>query len=162
MKSAGKARGPAVKRVRSPVIAGRVPESVHQRIKEAAGQSGRSMSEELAFRAGLAFEWEKRFSDAAKLLDEGRRLKTVSFNEHARQEGFEIIHGLAGDYYKKPGTPPLQVSLAPEFRAAIADIVRDAVKQALVEVNRAHREALIQLAETLSAGSPGSNRGGNQ
>jgi Arc-like DNA binding domain len=40
---------------RSPVIAGRVPESLHQQIKEAAKQSGRSMSEELAWRAASTF-----------------------------------------------------------------------------------------------------------
>jgi hypothetical protein len=43
----------------SPVIAGRVPKSLHRQIKAAAKRSGRSMSEELAWRAGLSFELEK-------------------------------------------------------------------------------------------------------
>jgi hypothetical protein len=44
-------RRPAKPRGRSPVIAGRVPESLHQQIKEAARQYGRSMSGEFAWRA---------------------------------------------------------------------------------------------------------------
>jgi Arc-like DNA binding domain len=45
-------------RGRSPVIAGRVPSSLHRKIKQAAKASGRSMSEELAFRAEQSFQWE--------------------------------------------------------------------------------------------------------
>jgi hypothetical protein len=40
----------------SPVIAGRVPKSLHRQIAEAAKRSGRTMSEELAWRAALSFE----------------------------------------------------------------------------------------------------------
>jgi Arc-like DNA binding domain len=45
-------------RGRSPVIAGRVPSSLHRKIKQAAKASGRSMSEELAFRAEQSFQRE--------------------------------------------------------------------------------------------------------
>lgn len=45
-------------RGRSPVIAGRVPSSLHRKIKQAAKASGRSMSEELAFRAEQSFQVE--------------------------------------------------------------------------------------------------------
>jgi hypothetical protein len=47
----------------TPVIAGRVPESLHQQIKQAAKKSGRTMSDELAWRAGRSFEWERVFGD---------------------------------------------------------------------------------------------------
>jgi len=40
---------------RSPVIAGRVPESLHRKIKAAAEASGRSMSEEMAWRLEQSF-----------------------------------------------------------------------------------------------------------
>jgi Arc-like DNA binding domain len=48
---------------RSPVIAGRVPESLHQKIKDASEASGRSMSEEIAWRVEMSFEWERLFAD---------------------------------------------------------------------------------------------------
>jgi response regulator RpfG family c-di-GMP phosphodiesterase len=41
-----------------PVIAGRVPASLHQKIKRAAKASGRTMSDELAYRAEQSFQWE--------------------------------------------------------------------------------------------------------
>jgi hypothetical protein len=41
---------------RQPVISGRVPQSLHEQIKRAAKASGRSMSEELAWRASQSFE----------------------------------------------------------------------------------------------------------
>jgi hypothetical protein len=46
------------KREQNPVIAGRVSESLHQKIKQAAKRSGASMSDELARLAGLALQWE--------------------------------------------------------------------------------------------------------
>jgi hypothetical protein len=42
----------------NPVIAGRVPSSLHKKIKRAAKISGRTMSEELAYRVALTFEGE--------------------------------------------------------------------------------------------------------
>jgi Arc-like DNA binding domain len=55
---------------RQPVIAGRVPRSLHERIKRAAKASGRSMSEELAWRASMSFEWEAAFASMRKSLAE--------------------------------------------------------------------------------------------
>jgi hypothetical protein len=42
----------------TPVIAGRVPEELHRLIKQAAKKSGRTMSDELAYRARMSFQWE--------------------------------------------------------------------------------------------------------
>ena len=42
----------------TPVIAGRVPQSLHRQIKEAAKKSGRTMSDELAYRTRMSFAWE--------------------------------------------------------------------------------------------------------
>ena len=52
-----KAKGlPIRPRPTNPVIAGRVPASLYKKIKQAAKASGRSMSEELAYRVALTFE----------------------------------------------------------------------------------------------------------
>jgi hypothetical protein len=55
----------------TPVIAGRVPETLHRQIKEAARKSGRTMSDELAWRAAMSFQWEAalgEFEQAKKAL----------------------------------------------------------------------------------------------
>jgi hypothetical protein len=46
---------------RTPVISGRVHETLHRRIQEAAKASGRTMSEELAALATEAFEYRDRY-----------------------------------------------------------------------------------------------------
>jgi hypothetical protein len=54
---------------RSPVISGRVPQSLHERIQEAARVTGRSMSEELAARAEFAFRLSDASGDAGSALE---------------------------------------------------------------------------------------------
>jgi hypothetical protein len=63
------------------VIAGRVPASLHQKIKQAAKVSGRSMSEELAWRAEQSFQ-----SDALEHIR--RRMAAL---EHIRR-GMDAVH----------------------------------------------------------------------
>jgi hypothetical protein len=40
-----------------------VPELLHRQIKEAAERSGRTMSDEMAWRVGMSFEWEAAFGE---------------------------------------------------------------------------------------------------
>jgi hypothetical protein len=75
---------------RSPVIAGRVPESLHQQIREAAKRSGRSMSEELAWRAAMSFEIERVAEDEL----EGAM----------RRKGWRRVHGTS--FWAPPGVLP--------------------------------------------------------
>jgi hypothetical protein len=46
---------------RSPVISGRVPESLHERIQAAAKATGRTMSEEMAALIGEALDYRDRY-----------------------------------------------------------------------------------------------------
>src|SRR6266404_5503340 len=71
-------------RGRSPVIAGRVPSSLHRKIKQAAKASGRSMSEELAFRAEQSFQ-----SEAFEPLLRRQRLAVQSQMTALSQKLFE-------------------------------------------------------------------------
>jgi hypothetical protein len=114
----------------TPVIAGRVPESIHRQIKEAAKRSGRSMSDELAWRAGVSFEWEKSFGEARKLLADAQRAAEGDLRQAMRSAGLTLVHGSAGDYWMEPGTPPLKIVLDPELRAAIIDAVKQGLAQA--------------------------------
>jgi hypothetical protein len=61
-KSKSRAVGRPIRpRPTNPVIAGRVPPSVHKRIQRAAKKSGRTMSEELAYLATLALDADLKF-----------------------------------------------------------------------------------------------------
>ena len=56
-------------KTRSPVIAGRVPESLHRQIKAAAKKSNRSMSDEMAWRVGLSYKLEDQIKTLNAMLD---------------------------------------------------------------------------------------------
>jgi hypothetical protein len=116
------------------VIAGRVPESLHQQIKQAAKQSGRSMSDELAWRVGISFEREKTFGEARKLLADTRRAIEGDLRQAMRSAGLTLVHGSAGDYWMEPGTPPLKTVLDQELKAAIIDAVKQAIAQSKEEL----------------------------
>jgi hypothetical protein len=72
---------------RTPVIAGRVPELLHQKIKAAAKKSGRTMSDELAYRAEMSFGWEKVFADfeqaKKQLAEQAKKLSEEIEQGHA-------------------------------------------------------------------------------
>jgi hypothetical protein len=132
-KSTGKAtQRPPKPRGLSPVIAGRVPTSLHRQIKEAAKKSGRSMSEEMAWRVAVSFEWEKVFGDARKVLTDAERVSAGTLRQAMRTAGFTPVYGSAGTYWLEPGMPtvPLEASLAPEVRAAITEAVKQAFAEA--------------------------------
>jgi hypothetical protein len=53
-----------------PVIAVRVPASLHQRITRAAKRSGRTMSDEMAHLLALGFEMQDAFGDRLQIIRE--------------------------------------------------------------------------------------------
>jgi hypothetical protein len=99
----------------SPVIAGRVPTSLHRQIKKAAEQSGRSMSEELAWRAALSFEWEKQFGDTQKLLTDARRAIESDLRQAMIAAGYTPIRADFDTFWAEPGHP-----ISEAFKKAIA------------------------------------------
>src|SRR6516225_11012811 len=68
----------------TPVIAVRVPELLRQRIRLSAAQSGRSMSEEVAWLLENAFKWQQDLGTRDKMLEDARRLLHDAA-EHARR-----------------------------------------------------------------------------
>jgi hypothetical protein len=116
----------------SPVIAGRVPESLHRLIKGAAKRSGRTMSDELAWRAAVSFEWEKAFGEARKVVAEAHRIIEGDLRGALRANGFTPIYDLAGTYWKEPGMPAdarLKVVPTPEMKVVIAEAVKETLAQ---------------------------------
>ena len=89
----------------TPVIAGRVPASLHRLIKESAKKSGRSMSDELAWRAGLSYEWEKTFGEIRQLIASNRRGMAAELLQHMISEGWTAVHTSKGVVWAPPGSP---------------------------------------------------------
>lgn len=102
-KSTAKVRQTPVKSV-TPVIAVRVPESLHRLIKKRAEKSGRSMSDEVAFLFGQIFEWEKTFVSARKLLDDAHRARAGSLRQARISEGYTPISTSDGIVWAEPGS----------------------------------------------------------
>ena len=61
-------RPPGRKAPRRPVVSARVPESLYAEIKKAADEAGRTMGEELVWRADKAGEWARAFGNQQKML----------------------------------------------------------------------------------------------
>jgi hypothetical protein len=64
------------------VIAVRVPEPLHRKVKEAADRDGRSMSGQVAWLLDSYFKWEKEYGDRDKMLEQARLLLRL-VEEHA-------------------------------------------------------------------------------
>src|SRR5262245_8140580 len=72
---------------RTPVISGRVHESLHRRIAAAAKVNGRTMSEELAALATEALEYRDKYGSAeTRRAVEWLALSFVMAGEHAAKE----------------------------------------------------------------------------
>jgi hypothetical protein len=81
----------------TPVIAGRVPEALHRQIKEAAKKSGRTMSDELAHRAAMSFQWEAalgEFEQAKKALADLHEQAKEMFAEATLDSTRHALEGL--------------------------------------------------------------------
>jgi hypothetical protein len=133
-KSTAKAtRRPAKRRELSPVIAGRVPASLHRQIKEAAKKSGRSMSEEQAWRVAISFEWERAFGEAKKWLADQDAVLQRGYRAALQQMGCQRISIDQGVIWAEPGTSIARLSLSVDA-AAIANAMQPELTELVVRV----------------------------
>lgn len=96
-----------------PVIAGRVSQELYGRIKAAAEASGRSMSEELAWRAEQAIAWEKAHGTIQGLLAEARRITDRNIEAELRKRGFTPVRLLPqGKAWVSPDADKAKLNLA--------------------------------------------------
>jgi hypothetical protein len=150
-------RPPGRKAPRRPVLSARVPEDFYEEIKAAAQRSGRTMSEEIVWRARQTIHIQvvpaNHYYDAdgrlvpypsdpnepinsphlQRLLDDSR---VGNIREVMRAEGFTQIHDLLGNYWAEPGVAaaPLKEMLAREIKAALKETVREVlIETKLVE-----------------------------
>jgi hypothetical protein len=135
-KPTGKRQPP--KREQSPVIAGRVPASLHQQIKKAARKSGRTMSDEMAFQVALSFEWEQQRLDYLEIIKGGERLENLLAGIGWKQTRF-----LEGSVWTPPGI----------------DITRLSYSLDAAAIARAMEPELTQLvARTINKMKPGGDK----
>jgi hypothetical protein len=119
---------------RTPVIAGRVPESLHQQIKQAAKRSGRTMSDELAFCVVMRFEWEKAFGDIKKMLAEHERVLERDLLAYLRAKGWRSVAGPNGNFWVPPEVPIPQLSVQMPDR--LIEEINEVIRQAIAEAKR--------------------------
>ena len=86
------------------------------------------MSEEMAWRVGMSFEWERAFGDARQLLANADRVTAGGLRQALRDAGYTPVGSSVGTYWLEPGMPtiPLQGDLAPQVKTAIVEAVRQA------------------------------------
>jgi hypothetical protein len=96
-------RGPVTIRAKNPVIAGRVSESLLRKVRAAAKKSGRSLSEELAFRADQSFAWEKAAGEARALIDNANRVMAGTLRQAMIDAGYTPIGTSDGIVWAEPG-----------------------------------------------------------
>jgi uncharacterized protein (DUF1778 family) len=94
-----------------PVLAARVPEDAYEKIAAAAKISGRTMSEELVWRANQSFVWEAQYGNMQAMVQEIRD-KAVHITETTTQialdaelmrRGYHKVRGVNGYAWFPPG-----------------------------------------------------------
>ena len=84
-------------RVKRPVIAGRVPKSLREQLRQAAAISGRTLSDELVWRATQSFVWEKTFGEhaafRASLIADEAAIENDRIEALLRRKNWKKVHG---------------------------------------------------------------------
>ena len=122
-------------KTRSPVIAGRVPESLHRQIKAAAKKSNRSLSDEMAWRIGLSYKLEDQNKTLNAILDAmvmrdalhgqlftsvlGKELRSRGLDEQNTRELEELIEAFFGKEKGYAEHLPEVMKIARDFLARV-------------------------------------------
>jgi hypothetical protein len=103
--------GKAIRPLPMPVVAVRVPASLHRRIIQAAKRSGRTMSDEMAHLLALGFEMQDTFGERRQIIAEAnaqaKQIRRGALETRLRRENWRPVHGTP--YWWGPeahGLPP--------------------------------------------------------
>lgn len=113
----------------NPVIAGRVSPDLHKRIKDSAKASGRSMSEELAFRAEQAFNFEAGFESIRKVRAQEELIIRLGRDAALTQWKIRPMPGRPGWFYEGDVPPHEMVALNPAIESLIEKVVDRTVRK---------------------------------
>jgi hypothetical protein len=133
-------RPPGRKAPRRPVLSARVPEDFYLAVKEAAQRSGRTMSEELVWRARQTINVINvppgHFLDSDGQVapypsDPNKPIKSGNIRERMRTEGFVQLPDYLGGFWVEPNVSPSLIKeiLVNELRAVLKDAVREGLAQ---------------------------------
>jgi hypothetical protein len=129
---------------RNPVIAVRVPEPLHARIKAAADAGGQSMSETMAALIQNGLDWNAAFADRVTMLRQARQqLREMLANDlkaAMRAKGWVRRHGspywvdpealAQRSGFIDPDHPDLDAPVdGPEWIAADLDVLEDRIRK---------------------------------
>jgi hypothetical protein len=129
--------------VLSTVLSARVSESFQAMVREAARASGRTISEEVIWRAEQSFVWERAHVDARSVLAEANSVATKNLEarlqEEMRRLGYTRIRGMNGAAWFEPGVNAIQWifdSFDSSSRAVLEEMLERAAARALEKLGR--------------------------
>jgi hypothetical protein len=102
VKKKRRGRPPGRKAPWRPVLSVRVPEEDYAAFKAAAHVSGRTISEEVVWRARQSFEWEKQFGDVRRLLADAQRVISGQLRTAMVDAGYTPVHDFGGTVWHEP------------------------------------------------------------
>jgi hypothetical protein len=115
-----------------PVLAARLHEPLHEKIRLAAEANGLSISEEAERRLERSFEWEQTFGDAKKLMADAEKTLAKGLEARMRQAGYQPIHDINGTVWAEPG---MQIGrFTGAINPAVEEIIERVVARALKQV----------------------------
>jgi hypothetical protein len=121
---------------RRPVVSGRVPEEFYETIRESARMSGRTISEELIWRAQKGFEFEKAHGEAGKMLDDARRVLQQNLAAHLRDAGYRYVGGFGGGAWFEPGVNAVSWIFNNSNRDVLEEMLERAAVRALEKMGK--------------------------
>jgi hypothetical protein len=113
-----------------------VPEEFYETIREAARTSGRTISEELIWRAQQSFQWEKAHGDARKVLDDAKRVTAENLPAHLRNAGYRYVRGINGGAWFEPSVNAIAWIFDNSNRDVLEEMLERAAIRALEKTGR--------------------------
>jgi hypothetical protein len=98
-------RPPGRKAPHRPVLStsARVSEELYAEVTQAAQKAGRTISEEVVWRTGNSFEWEKAHGDIRALMAQAERVAAEDLPARLRATGYQCVRGVGGAAWFEPG-----------------------------------------------------------
>jgi hypothetical protein len=127
-------RPPGRKAPHRPVVSARVPESLYERIKREARTAGRTVGEELVWRAEQIYEWQEKYREAKDVLDEASRVTAAGLQTTLRNKGWQTISGFGGYAWFEPGVSPGKWVVDNANREVVEEIIERATTRAVKAV----------------------------
>jgi hypothetical protein len=109
-------------------------------ISKAARESGRTLGEELVWRAQKSLEWEKAFGDARAVLADAYRAASENLQarlqEELRRQGYRQVRGMNGSAWFEPGVNAVHWIFDTSNKDVLEEMLERAATRALEKAGR--------------------------